>query len=164
MTETLLPDLPYVPEYQRVAIQQTADPEKVAIWAEALRSGRFTQGKQHLTRRFPMMTTYCCVGVACEIAGLQSEADRQRDATTLAVATFLRYGRYRVSDLAPRELLEWLGFDLPAPHVHKARLYLAGGYHNDLVELNDVHDWSFESIAAAIEKYGVGINYSKPSI
>ncbi len=43
------------------------NPELKAKWLEALRSGKFTQGRTVLKDSFGH---YCCLGVLCEVAGL----------------------------------------------------------------------------------------------
>ncbi len=41
-------------------------------WIAALRSGKYEQGKGKLKRTCNGETSYCCLGVLCEIAGLDS--------------------------------------------------------------------------------------------
>lgn len=38
-------------------------------WVEALRSGKYSQGKNYLRKG----DSYCCLGVLCEVAGLEWE-------------------------------------------------------------------------------------------
>lgn len=42
-------------------------PEDKAKWVEALRSGKYRQNKNFLKHRFGGTTSFCCLGVACEI-------------------------------------------------------------------------------------------------
>lgn len=42
-------------------------PEDKAKWVEALRSGKYRQSKNFLKHRFGGTTSFCCLGVACEI-------------------------------------------------------------------------------------------------
>lgn len=45
-------------------------------WIKALRSGKYRQGKSALKRRSEDHgATYCCLGVLCEVAGIDSEVD-----------------------------------------------------------------------------------------
>ena len=46
-------------------------PELKSKWVEALRSGRYAQGKLRMrTRSVPgVRDTYCCLGVLCDVAG-----------------------------------------------------------------------------------------------
>lgn len=43
------------------------NPEVKAKWLEALRSGRYTQGKGALCCRVNGVQQYCCLGVLCEV-------------------------------------------------------------------------------------------------
>lgn len=43
------------------------DPALKTKWVEALRSGRYAQGRQRLRNG----DNYCCLGVLCEVAGLE---------------------------------------------------------------------------------------------
>lgn len=42
-----------------------------AEWVEALRSGKYVQGRQRLKRVMGGGTTYCCLGVLCEVMGVR---------------------------------------------------------------------------------------------
>lgn len=46
------------------------DPKIKQKWVEALRSGKHTQGKQALR---PSANQYCCLGVLCDVLGLEWE-------------------------------------------------------------------------------------------
>ena len=45
------------------------DPELKKKWIEALRSGKYKQGKNRLHRAED--NSYCCLGVLCEVAGFE---------------------------------------------------------------------------------------------
>jgi hypothetical protein len=47
------------------------DPEIKAKWVEALRSGRYEQGRMMLLHE----GRYCCLGVLCDLQGLPTEHD-----------------------------------------------------------------------------------------
>jgi len=51
-------------------MEKKLDPKFKAKWVKALRSGKFIQGKSFLKNRDSNGNAiYCCLGVACEIAG-----------------------------------------------------------------------------------------------
>lgn len=54
-----------------LATDQRLDPELKAKWVEALRSGKYTQGKDRLQRS----GCYCCLGVLQVIHPIPSETD-----------------------------------------------------------------------------------------
>lgn len=39
-------------------------------WVEALRSGHYHQGREHLRQNYDDDYEYCCLGVLCEVEGL----------------------------------------------------------------------------------------------
>jgi hypothetical protein len=47
-------------------------------WIAALRSGRFTQGKDQLKCIGGITVQHCCLGVACEVMEIPSEGDVYR--------------------------------------------------------------------------------------
>ena len=56
------------------------DPELKARWLEALRSGRYQQGRQSLR---PTLESYCCLGVLCDVIDPQGwDGRRWRDKAT----------------------------------------------------------------------------------
>lgn len=112
--------------------------ERIKLWVDALRSGDYKQTSGALARK--NLTTndfsYCCLGVACEIAGLEKEECVLTDHITYNSA----------GGSLPREAAEWFGIR---------------GYTNDfgvlphidgktLSSMND-HGKSFEEIAQLIE-------------
>ncbi len=73
------------------------DKDKAMSWVEALRSGKYLQGRQRLKHRPSGVEgpyKYCCLGVLGEINGLDERyllewaalPDRERGCTTLATA------------------------------------------------------------------------------
>ena len=41
--------------------------ENQKLWVEALRSGKYLQGKERLVQKDGPNITYCCLGVACKL-------------------------------------------------------------------------------------------------
>lgn len=128
-------------------------------WIDALRSGNYKQGTQYLHRRAD--NSYCCLGVACALAGTKAEpkevrAHRRDPATghvhdsTIVVTVF---GANEANEaVLPADVMEWLGLldnnpviDFPNGDAPRAGTSVA--------ELND-KGWSFDQIADAIEAYG----------
>ena len=77
--------------------------ENVQAWVEALRSGDYAQGTGYLRRRDD---TYCCLGVACELAVNAGVIP----APTLGNATYF-YGKSGDYAGLPDEVREWLGIE-----------------------------------------------------
>ena len=142
-------------------------------WVEALRSGKFKQTKGKLRAR---NKSFCCLGVACEVAGLpyvyRAGEYTYGDAEVLEVCKkddgWLEnepedyYSRFSDTDL-PRAAREWLGVDGDGKSVRLAQPVEvkpedASGpawFEDSLIELNDSYGWSFAQIADAVEKYGL---------
>lgn len=57
------------------------DPDTKAKWVEALRSGKYTQGegKLKVMNEDNSDSYYCCLGVLCEIKGLDAEPNLLRE-------------------------------------------------------------------------------------
>ncbi len=72
-------------------------------WAKALRSGKFKQGKSELRSNAPDgSSSYCCLGVLCEING---ESDEVMEHTGLSTAGVLdKYGMSGPMESALMEL------------------------------------------------------------
>lgn len=114
------------------------EPEKLLV--EALRSGRFRQGRGALR---PTEETYCCLGVACEVFK-EATGRGSWDSDTYPSA---RWSLFRVDDCAskmslPLPVLIWLGWATP----QGARQ----GSEQSLANCNDLGH-SFRDIASYIE-------------
>lgn len=68
---------------------RTSKPKNFRKWLKALRSGEYKQGRDSLLRR----GRYCCLGVACDVAGYDLEKlstdDRRTDFLPKSVRIFL---------------------------------------------------------------------------
>lgn len=123
----------------------TPNKENLRKWVEALRSGRYRQAHGALRAWANDDDAeqveeegyhYCCLGVACDLAGMSEEANGWQ------------YGTL------PPQVQEWLGIEennpklAPSPYAASGRLSAS--------ELNDIYGWTFDQIADAIEKrYGL---------
>lgn len=114
--------------------------QNVKLWVDALRSGEFPQGKVKLRRLDSQgHQTYCCMGVACELA--------VADGVVMDIGDTGSYTVYD-EDMAymPDAVQEWLGIPDPDPMLTSAR-------HESRVrciKANDELGWSFGQIADAI--------------
>lgn len=107
------------------------EPNKKNIqkWVDALRSGKYSQAHGKLTRD----NCFCCLGVACEISGVEKKRDL--------------YGITGERHFLPLEVYQWLGINSRDPLVF---------YGNDFTKLTAVNDefrLSFDQIANLIEKH-----------
>jgi hypothetical protein len=107
--------------------------EVKAMWVEALRSGKYAQGRHALRRQDD---TFCCLGVLCDLhdsTAWELEANNQHDYT------------YHYSCISlPKKVQEWAEVDecgvLPSPEL------------GSLMSINDA-GVSFSKIADMIEEY-----------
>ena len=104
-------------------------PEIKKTWVEALRSGKYLQGKFQLKYN----NTYCCIGVLCEI---NYKLDEQG---------FLSDGN---ENYLNDELVKEFNMD----SAGKFEGFEIEGY-SSLVQLNDDGNFTFNEIADIIEKY-----------
>ena len=94
-------------------------------WVKALRSGKFRQGQGVLVGKDDNRhTTYCCLGVACVVAG-----EKPKD-----LKEFIRLTKHTMA---------WLGLSLPNPKI---------GESTYAIDANDRKGLSFRQIADLIEK------------
>lgn len=105
-------------------------------WLRALESGRYKRGRSWLKMERGGKFEYCCLGVACEVAGVKWQ---------------LGYGgRYSTSGCdasLPESMVRWLGVF--------SHIGVVGYWEIDepsMAEMNDSLDLSFKKIAARIRK------------
>lgn len=114
-------------------------------WVDALRSGRYKQGRNALKQdNGEDSCSYCCLGVLCDL--YQSQTDCRLDERTLGAARFVYIGGE--SEFLPSVVAEWAGM--------KSRI---GKFNDpisekssDLANLNDTGT-SFEQLAHVIENH-----------
>lgn len=102
------------------------NPEAKAKWIEALRSGKYKQGRGALRNG----DTFCCLGVLCDISGVAKWDVTRYDGELY---------------MPPKSVREWAGLD-------GYPVYLDGPTGDDVSHLNDQMGLSFEEIADLIEK------------
>jgi hypothetical protein len=109
-------------------------------WVAALRSGEYAQGRERLAQWNGSSWSYCCLGVACDLAmkdGVQIQVERRNnslvfDGTALAL---------------PERVMDWLGLERSNPWigVREDGTSIAATHANDSLR------WTFEQIADGIE-------------
>lgn len=112
-------------------------------WVEALRSGKFTQGKGRLQREDG---SYCCLGVACEI---YSQLTKNGEWTYFlgipSINPVFRSGNEHANAYLPETVRKWLGlFDRTGKLVNLETT------NDSLAKRNDLGT-TFEEIATMIE-------------
>lgn len=119
-------------------------------WIAALRSGEFQQGKAYLNKGDKM----CCLGVLCEVAirnGVVMNVDRD--------TMFPEVLAYSDSiTVPPPVVMDWLyGPNRLEHRIPKIEHPVMGS--PTVIQLNDLHDWTFEQIADGLEKtYLAGVS------
>ena len=105
-------------------------------WLDALKSGRFRQGRKRLARRLKnKKVEYCCLGVACSIApkfGVKLKKASKYDTTGHAISF---NGESGYLPLAVKDALHFKGVG------------------RNLAMLNDDKRFSFKRIAERVEQY-----------
>jgi hypothetical protein len=103
-----------------------------ARWVEALRSGKYKQGKGTLRT---LNNQYCCLGVLCDISGLSDwESHINQDA----------YSYCNVLGVLPDLVMQWADLGRRDPYIDASGVSLSG--------VNDF-GLSFSEIADIIEEY-----------
>jgi len=141
------------------------NPEVKQLWLNALRSGKYTQGKSLLR---PTESTYCCLGVLCQIA---EERDickyipsEDHAGFTIQYPDVFQDGFcdgnvYEDSEL-PWVVKQWAGLESENPKVTMNERNIKEGYIGiiqsekvlSLAELNDNFSYSFTELADIIEE------------
>lgn len=108
------------------------------LWVEALRSGKYPQTREGLCRIKDGKESYCCLGVACEVAIENGVSITKRPDSAVP------WTLYNDScGWLPEEVKDWLGL------THRsAEMNVEPGF---LATANDDLNWDFYKIADAIE-------------
>lgn len=152
--------------------------EVKAEWIKRLRSGEYKQGMGALKHDVSIdsdTTTYCCLGVLCEVA-VDEGIVKRFDPKPQQMGEASNYGVTKndaTTGVPPREVLDWVeipkirfpsGVDVPNDEFQftlkedSALRERIEGYYPDqrdftLVELNDSGKFTFEEIATLIEEH-----------
>lgn len=116
-------------------------------WADALESGKFSQTKGTLFDG----EGYCCLGVACVLAGKKFESDDG--------GHFYFIKGDSTSAVLPEDVMEEIGMNNPSGHIQgKKNPFAKAGDVSDF-ELTTINDEgvSFKEIAKIIRKYYKGL-------
>ena len=118
--------------------------DKVQLWVDALRSGKYVQGTGGLAiqpdPREPAQ--FCCLGVACEVA-IEDGLNLRKVHKTGPL--YFEYGEGGMGGFLPAEVKAWIGADGDSPCVNY------GDDMEPLTMLNDVVGLGFNEIADLIE-------------
>lgn len=119
------------------------NPEAIALWVAGLRSGNYIQGRNVLARRESDGSyTYCCLGVACEVAiasGLPLRVKPYRSPYGPSGSWVKRYDGS--GELLPPSVTKWLnltGVVFLTPTI-------------TATTANDREGWTFAEIADVLE-------------
>jgi len=147
--------------YEATLDIEPMDPEKRDMWADALESGEFTQGRDALARIDKRgKATYCCLGVLCELAVRAGviPAGTRRIEQGPELSYRLKYGEGEAELTLPHEVVVWAGLNMASPRVsivddEAAKRIIHSELRNPrsvpLETLNDNHH-PFSSIAKMI--------------
>jgi len=102
------------------------DPNIKKQWIEALRSGKYKQGRYWLRHR----NEFCCLGVLCDLHAQATNCEWNTDENYLGAAQAL-----------PKEVVNWAGLDSEDPFINEERV----SSYNDRMKRN------FDQIADLIE-------------
>jgi hypothetical protein len=121
--------------------------ERIQWWIEALRSGKYKQGKGYLAAmKKDGSTEYCCLGVACEVAIEHgAKVPKKRKENEWA------YGNQMRTGFMPKEVVEWFGLPDWNPVVSNLAL---SEWNDDGV--------SFKRIATMIEREWIKPRKKRP--
>lgn len=116
--------------------------ENAEKWVAALESGEYEQAKNVLHRKTEDGDSFCCLGVACDVAiknGLTVDVEEGEDRE----GGFVRYNG--IGHFLPSEVASWLGVRTNAGYYRKPNSHSG----DDLASHNDKGD-SFADIAKII--------------
>lgn len=119
--------------------------ERVRKFVAALRSGKFQQGAEYLGLHNPSTDkdTYCCLGVACEVAIAEGLKLAKVERGNAYEYDGERYG-------LPGAVMEWYGFITPNPAFSDRTDF--GAYSANATAANDIKHFDFYKIADLFEQ------------
>lgn len=114
-------------------------------WVEALRSGKYKQGRGYLGDLSGEDASFCCLGVLCELAVAEGVITRSCDGKRLAYDD-------NITSL-PKSAVAWAGMRNCVGYVERSDMGMTAlGNGFDLITLNDDGS-SFDEIASMIEQH-----------
>ncbi len=113
--------------------------ENAKKWVELLRSGKYRQGTSLLCRHDDGVTSYCCLGVACELYQQEVGGLAVRQADNLTCTEY-NGEHFHLPDIVKK----WLGL-----YTRGGKFYDENSSSDSLVEMNDDGD-SFREISDMI--------------
>lgn len=128
-------------------------------WADALESGAYAQTSAQLVHDTPEGTSYCCLGVLCELAAKEGIVVRIYPRISVQVPGYVStkirpdYGYASTSDL-PDAVVKWAGMSTSTGYVDDDPLVQEPGFSvaRSLIDLNDDLKYDFNRIAAVIRQ------------
>lgn len=108
---------------QAPVVTQKMDPELKGKWVEALRGGDYKQGLGQLRASTNSASYYCCLGVFCEIAGIDysgagefipEESPIQLDEVVQKYLALMNDGstEYKLPSLSFPQIADWIEANL----------------------------------------------------
>lgn len=125
---------------KKLKLNVPINPEVKKLWVEALRSGKYQQGKHKLKIIFPGSICHCCLGVLCELYKEQFPDNSNWIGSTFVVN---KEAESAFNLLYPIE--QWAG--ITAPGV------ILDDEFRTFTEMNDGLNKTFKEIADIIEKH-----------
>jgi len=128
----------------------TPNKENIRKWVTALRSGEYQQVKRHLS----LNGSYCCLGVACELAIANGVGVKRTAVASIRADgdddTYVNYDGGM--SYMPNSVRKWLGIDCGDPVLTEK--IDESGFKSPVTasDMNDREDKTFAEIADAIEQ------------
>ena len=124
--------------------------EVAKIWVNALRSGKYKQGRQYLKQGEGNTATHCCLGVLCELYHADRKRKKKKSIKITKDDKFTVFGGLR--GVLCNEVKEWAGLSDSTGGFTGSSIQTKNGYHSSLASLNDDAGFDFKQIATVIEK------------
>lgn len=131
----------------------TVNKERVKLLVDALRSGDFEQANNMLRTK---NDTYCCLGVACEVArlnGIGIEWDKKEQGCDCEDCRDNRWNFNGSNEALGSDVADWYGFPVDGAFANDPQIGDDEfGNAVSMIRANDDLGWDFKKIADAVEK------------